>query len=43
MAEQAQADPDRDPDAPPYQVGDTVYLDGTAFEIKEIRDWEVQL
>lgn len=43
MAEQAQAAPDRDPDAPPYQVGDTVYLDGTAFEIKEIRDWEVQL
>ena len=35
--------PDRDTDAPPYQVGDMVYLDGTAFEIKEIRDWEVQL
>ena len=43
MAEQAQAAPDRDTDAPPYQVGDMVYLDGTAFEIKEIRDWEVQL
>ncbi len=39
----SQAAPDRDPDTPPYQVGDTVYLDGTAFEITEIRDWEVQL
>ena len=33
----------RDPDAPPYKVGDTVYLDDTAFEITAVWDREVQL
>lgn len=37
------AAPARDPDAPPYKVGDTVYLDDTAFEITALRDSEVQL
>ena len=31
------------PLSPPYQVGDTVYLDNTAFVITEIRDYEVEL
>ena len=35
--------PDRDPTAPPYAVGDTVYLEKTPFIITEIRDHEVQL
>ena len=35
--------PDRDPTAPPYAVGDTVYLEKTSFIITEIRDHEVQL
>ena len=35
--------PDRDPTAPPYAVGDTVYLEETPFIITEIRDHEVQL
>ena len=29
--------------APPYQVGDTVYLDNTAFEITEIGTFDVRL
>ena len=33
----------RDPIAPPYKVGDTVYLDDTAFEITEVGDYNVQL
>lgn len=33
----------RDPLAPAYQTGDTVYLDNKPFEITEIRDFEVQL
>ena len=33
----------RDPLAPAYQIGDTVYLDDTAFEITEIGDYDVQL
>ncbi len=33
----------RDPLAPAYQVGDTVYLDDTAFEITSIRSTEVEL
>ena len=41
--EQAPPAPARDPDAPPYKVGDTVYLDDTAFEITALRDSEVQL
>ncbi len=32
-----------DPLAPPYQVGDTVYLENTAFEITEIGDYNVEL
>ena len=35
--------PDRDPTAPPYAVGDTVYLENTPYNITEIRDREVQL
>ena len=35
--------PDRDPTAPPYAVGDTVYLENTPYNITEIRDHEVQL
>ena len=31
------------PLSPPYQVGDTVYLDNTAFVITEIRDYDVEL
>ena len=33
----------RDPLAPAYNVGDTVYLDNTAFEITDINLFEVQL
>ncbi len=33
----------RDPLEPPYQVGDTVYLDNTLFEITEVGDLNVQL
>lgn len=33
----------RDPLAPAYKVGDTVYLDDDPFEITEVRDYEVQL
>ena len=32
-----------DPTAPPYAVGDTVYLENTPYNITEIRDHEVQL
>ena len=35
--------PARDPLAPAYQVGDTVYLDKTAFEITDINLFDVQL
>ena len=35
--------PPHDPLAPPYRVGDTVYLDKTAFEITNIGASEVQL
>ncbi len=35
--------PARDPLAPAYNVGDTVYLNGTAFEITDINLFEVQL
>ena len=35
--------PPHDPLAPPYRVGDTVYLDKTAFEITDIGVSEVQL
>ncbi len=35
--------PKRDPLAPPYAVGDTVYLDNTAFEITEVGSMDVQL
>ena len=35
--------PPHDPLAPPYKVGDTVYLDKTAFEITNIGVSEVQL
>ena len=35
--------PPHDPLAPPYRVGDTVYLDKTAFEITNIGVSEVQL
>ncbi|MGM9600733.1 MAG: DEAD/DEAH box helicase, partial [Faecousia sp.] len=34
---------DRNQQAPPYQVGDTVYLDDTAFEITSIGLFDVQL
>ena len=37
------AEEHRDPLAPAYQVGDTVYLDGTRFVIAEVRDSGVQL
>ncbi len=37
------AEEQRDPLAPAYQVGDTVYLDGTRFVIAEVRDSGVQL
>ena len=33
----------RDPLAPAYAVGDTVYLDDTAFQITEVSDYNVQL
>ena len=39
----AEPAPARDPLSPAYQVGDTVYLDDTAFEITEIHGSEVQL
>ena len=35
--------PPRDPLAPPYKVGDTVYLNNTAFEITDIGLSDVQL
>ena len=35
--------PARDPLAPAYQVGDTVYLDDTAFVIENIGTFDVQL
>ena len=35
--------PPHDPLAPPYKVGDTVYLDNTAFQIVEISPFDVQL
>ena len=35
--------PARDPLAPAYNMGDTVYLDNTAFEITDINLFEVQL
>ena len=35
--------PDRDPTAPPYTVGDTVFLENTPYNITEIREHEVQL
>ena len=41
--EQPLPQPERGFHAPAYQVGDTVYLDGSAYEIKEMRDHEVQL
>ena len=41
--EPEQAAPDFDPLAPPYKVGDTVYLDDTTFEIAEVGDFDVQL
>lgn len=34
---------DTDRSIQPYKVGDTVYLDGTAFEINAIRDFDVEL
>ena len=37
------AAPAHDPLAPAYQVGDTVYLENTAFEITEIGLYDVQL
>nr|WP_242869099.1 SNF2-related protein [Ruthenibacterium lactatiformans] len=37
------APPARDPLAPAYQVGDTVYLDDTAFVIENIGTFDVQL
>ena len=37
------AEKPRDPLAPAYKVGDTVYLENTAFLIDEIRDSEVSL
>ncbi len=37
------AEKHRDPLAPAYKVGDTVYLENTAFLIDEIRDSEVSL
>ena len=37
------AEEHRDPLAPAYQVGDTVYLDDTRFVIAEVRDFGVQL
>ena len=37
------AAPARDPLAPAYQVGDTVYLDNTAFVIENIGTFDVQL
>ncbi len=37
------AAPARDPLAPAYQVGDTVYLDKTAYEITDINLFDVQL
>ena len=40
-AEQEQ--PPRDPMVPAYRVGDTVYLDGTAYEITDINLFDVQL
>ena len=42
-AEEAAAEEHRDPLAPPYKVGDTVYLDDTAFEITEINVFDIQL
>ena len=30
-------------DTPPYKVGDTVYLEDTAYEISAIRDYDVEL
>ncbi len=42
-AEEVAAAKRRDPLAPPYKVGDTVYLDDTAFEITEISDFNIQL
>ena len=41
--EPEQSAPDFDPLAPPYKVGDTVYLDNTLFEITEVGDFDVQL
>ena len=37
------AAPVRDPLAPPYQAGDTVYLDDTAFVIERVGSLDVQL
>ena len=34
---------EHEPVAPPYKVGDTVYLDDTAFQITALRDREVEL
>ena len=41
--EQAQATNLSGLQAPPYKVGDTVYLDNTAFEITAIRQFDVEL
>ena len=43
MAGLAPPAPERDPDAPPYKVGDTVYLEDTAYRITGVTDWNVEL
>ena len=35
--------PERDPLAPAYKVGDTVYLEDTAYRITGVKDWSVEL
>ncbi|MBR0311740.1 MAG: PTS system mannose/fructose/sorbose family transporter subunit IID, partial [Oscillospiraceae bacterium] len=40
---QTEAEPERDPLAPAYKAGDTVYLENTAYEITEVSDYNVQL